>query len=138
MGKYLLPIEVSMNNELYSKNLDASYIFELNANRNSDYIYMNFFYHKKHYRVVYDVPQAKFYTVFVGREPEGIKNDIDGGATFWPMWFASDKMIGVLSVDALEESYADSKIKALYDQFKKYDNPVLQIASQTTNNAKFR
>ena len=74
MGKYLLPIEVSMNNELYSKNLDASYIFEL-----------NFFYHKKHYRMVYDVPQATFYTVFVGREPEGIKNDIDGGATFWPI-----------------------------------------------------
>ena len=62
-----------MNNELYSKNLDASYIFEL-----------NFFYRKKYYRVVYDV-QAKFYTVFVGREPEGIKNDIDGGATFWPI-----------------------------------------------------
>ena len=35
--------------------------------------------------MVYDVPQATFYTVFVGREPEGIKNDIDGGATFWPI-----------------------------------------------------
>ena len=138
MGKYLLPIEVSMNNELYSKNLDASYIFELNASRNADFVYMNFFYHKKHYRVVYDVPRAKFYTVFVGRKPEGIKNDIDGGATFWPMWFDADKMIGALSVDALEESYADDKIEALYDQFKEYDNPVLQIASRSTINAKFR
>ena len=99
MGKYLLPMELSMNNELYNKNLNSSYIFELNANRISDFIYMNFFYKKKHYRVVYDIVHAKFYTVFVGHEPKGIKNDLDGGATFWPMWFASDRMIGVVPAD---------------------------------------
>ena len=63
MGKYLLPMEVSMNNELYNKNLKSSYIFELNANRVSDFIYMNF--------------------------------------------------------------CLDSKIEVLYDNFRKYDNPVL-------------
>ena len=127
MGKYLLPMEVSMNNELYNKNLNSSYIFELNANRISDFIYMNFFYKKKHYRVVYDIVHAKFYTVFVGHEPKGIKNDLDGGATFWPMWFASDRMIGVVPADELEDTYIDSKIKVLYDNFRDYDNPVLQI-----------
>ena len=127
MGKYLLPMEVSMNNELYNKNLNSSYIFELNANRISDFIYMNFFYKKKHYRVVYDIVHAKFYTVFVGHEPKGIKNDLDGGATFWPMWFASDRMIGVVPADELEDTYVDSKIKVLYDNFRDYDNPVLQI-----------
>lgn len=127
MGKYLLPMEVSMNNELYNKNLNSSYIFELNANRISDFIYMNFFYKKKHYRVVYDIVHAKFYTVFVGHEPKGIKNDLDGGATFWPMWFASARMIGVVPADELEDTYVDSKIKVLYDNFRDYDNPVLQI-----------
>ena len=127
VGKYLLPMEVSMNNELYNKNLNSSYIFELNANRISDFIYMNFFYKKKHYRVVYDIVHAKFYTVFVGHEPKGIKNDLDGGATFWPMWFASDRMIGVVPADELEDTYVDSKIKVLYDNFRDYDNPVLQI-----------
>ena len=127
MGKYLLPMEVSMNNELYNKNLNSSYIFELNANRISDFIYMNFFYRKKRYRVVYDIVRAKFYTVFVGHEPKGIKNDLDGGATFWPMWFASDRMIGVVPADELEDTYVDSKIKVLYDNFRNYDNPVLQI-----------
>ena len=127
MGKYLLPMEVSMNNELYNKNLNSSYIFELYANRVSDFIYMNFFYRKKRYRVVYDIVHAKFYTVFVGREPKGIKNDLDGGATFWPMWFASDRMIGVVPADELEDTYVDSKIKVLYDNFRNYDNPVLQI-----------
>lgn len=127
MGKYLLPMEVSMNNELYNKNLNSSYIFELNANRISDFIYMNFFYKRKHYRVVYDIVHAKFYTVFVGHEPKGIKNDLDGGATFWPMWFASDRMIGVVPADELEDTYVDSKIKVLYDNFRDYDNPVLQI-----------
>ena len=127
MGKYLLPMEVSMNNELYNKNLNSSYIFELNANRISDFIYMNFFYKRKHYRVVYDIVHAKFYTVFVGHEPKGIKNDLDGGATFWPMWFASDRMIGVVPTDELEDTYVDSKIKVLYDNFRDYDNPVLQI-----------
>ena len=127
MGKYLLPMEVSMNNELYNKNLNSSYIFELNANRISDFIYMNFFYKRKHYRVVYDIVHAKFYTVFVGHEPKGIKNDLDGGATFWPMWFASDRMIGVVPADELEDTYVDSKIKVLYDNFRNYDNPVLQI-----------
>lgn len=127
MGKYLLPMEVSMNNELYNKNLNSSYIFELNANRISDFIYMNFFYKRKHYRVVYDIVHAKFYTVFVGHEPKGIKNDLDGGTTFWPMWFASDRMIGVVPADELEDTYVDSKIKVLYDNFRDYDNPVLQI-----------
>ena len=127
MGKYLLPMELSMNNELYNKNLNSSYIFELNANRISDFIYMNFFYKRKHYRVVYDIVHAKFYTVFVGHEPKGIKNDLDGGATFWPMWFASDRMIGVVPADELEDTYVDSKIKVLYDNFRDYDNPVLQI-----------
>ena len=128
MGKYLLPMEVSMNNELYSKNLNSSYIFELNANRVSDFIYMNFFHRNKRYRVVYDIAHAKFYTVFVGREPKGIKNDLDGGATFWPMWFASDRMIGVVPTDELKENYIDSKTEVWYDNFRKYDNPVLQIA----------
>lgn len=127
MGKYQLPMEVSMNNELYNKNLDSSYIFELNANHVSDFIYMNFFYQKKRYRVVYDIPHTKFYTVFVGREVQGIKNDLDGGATFWPMWFASDRMIGVVPTDELDGTYTDSRIEALYDKFKDYDNPVLQI-----------
>ena len=127
MGKYLLPMEVSMNNELYNKNLNSSYIFELNANRVSDFIYMNFFHRNKRYRVVYDIAHAKFYTVFVGREPKGIKNDLDGGATFWPMWFASDRMIGVVPADELEDTHPDSKIEVLYDNFRNYDNPVLQI-----------
>ena len=127
MGKYLLPMEVSMNNELYNKNLNSSYIFELNANHVSDFIYMNFFHRNKRYRVVYDIAHAKFYTVFVGREPKGIKNDLDGGATFWPMWFASDRMIGVVPADELEDTHPDSKIEVLYDNFRNYDNPVLQI-----------
>jgi hypothetical protein len=120
-------MEVSMNNELYNKNLNSSYIFELNANRVSDFIYMNFFHRNKRYRVVYDIAHAKFYTVFVGREPKGIKNDLDGGATFWPMWFASDRMIGVVPTDELEDIHPDSKIEVLYDDFRNYDNPVLQI-----------
>ena len=116
LGNHLLPIEVSMNNELYNKHLDAPYVFELKANRFEDFVYMSFFYQKKNRRVVYDISTGKFYTVFVGREPEGIDNDLDGGATFWPLWFAKDKLIGVLPDDALE-------MKELME----YDNPVLQI-----------
>ena len=116
LGNHLLPTEVSMNNELYNKNLDAPYVFELKANRFGDFVYMSFFYQKKNRRVVYDMNTGKFYTVFVGREPEGIDNDLDGGATFWPLWFAKDKLIGVLPDDALE-------MKELME----YDNPVLQI-----------
>lgn len=116
LGDHLLPVEVSMNNELYNKNLDAPYVFELKANRFEDFVYMSFFYQKKNRRVVYDMDTDKFHTVFVGREPEGIDNDMDGGATFWPLWFAKDKLIGVLPDDALET-----------EEFKEYDNPVLQI-----------
>ena len=58
----------------------------------------------------------------------GGKNDLDGGATFWPMWFTSGRMIGVVPTDELEENYIDSKTEVLYDNFRKYDNPVLQIA----------
>lgn len=116
LGDHLLPVEVSMNNELYNKNLDGPYVFELKANRFEDLVYMSFFYQKKNRRVVYDINTAKFYTVFVGREPEGIDNDMDGGATFWPLWFAKDKLIGVLPEDALEMK-----------EWMEYDNPVLQI-----------
>lgn len=87
-----------------------------------------FYYMNKRYRVIYDIAYAKFYTVFVGREPKGIKNGLDGGATFWPMWFTSDRMIGVVPTDELEENCIDSKTEVLYDNFRKYDNPVLQIA----------
>ena len=87
-----------------------------------------FYYMNKRYRVVYDIAHAQFYTVFVGREPKGGKNDLDGGATFWPMWFTSDRMIGVVPTDELEENYIDRKAEVLYDNFRKYDNPVLQIA----------
>lgn len=116
LGNHLLPVEVSMNNELYNKNLDGPYVFELKTNRFGDFVYMSFFYQKKNRRVVYDMNTGKFYTVFVGREPEGINNDLDGGATFWPLWFTKDKLIGVLPDDAL-------KMKELME----YDNPVLQI-----------
>mgnify|MGYP003306450650 FL=1 len=116
LGNHLLPIEVSMNNELYNKHLDAPYVFELKANRFEDFVYMSFFYQKKNRRVVYDISTGKFYTVFVGREPKGIDNDLDGGSTFWPLWFTKDKLIGVLPDDALE-------MKELME----YDNPVLQI-----------
>lgn len=127
MGSHLLPIEVSMNNELYNRGLNSSYVFELKANEKAGLIFMSFFYQKKHFRVVYDIVSDKFYTIFIGREPEGITNDLDGGASFWPMWYASDKMIGVITPDALEMEYADSSIKELYDGFREYDNPVLQI-----------
>ena len=43
------------------------------------------------------------------------------------MWFASDEMIGVLTPDAFEMEYTDSSIQELYDGFKEYDNPVLQV-----------
>ena len=43
------------------------------------------------------------------------------------MWYASDRMIGVVPADELEDTYVDSKIKVLYDNFRDYDNPVLQI-----------
>ena len=49
-------------------------------------------------------------------EAKGIDNDLDGGSTFWPLWFTKDKLIGVLPDDALE-------MKELME----YDNPVLQI-----------
>lgn len=127
MGSHLLPLEVSMNNELYNRSLNSSYVFELQASGKAGLIFMSFFYQKKHYRVIYDIVAEKFYTVFVGREPEGIMNDLDGGASFWPMWYSSDKMIGVITPDALEMEYADSSIKELYDEFSEYDNPVLQI-----------
>lgn len=127
LGEHRLPVEVSMNNELYNKSLDKPYVFELNANRNAGFVYMSFFYQKKHHRVVYGMDEDKFHTVSVGREPEGITNDLDGGATFWPLWFASDRIIGVLSIDALDMEYTDDRIRTLYNKFKEYDNPVLQI-----------
>ena len=37
-------------------------------------------------------------------------------------------MIGVVPTVELEENYIDSKTEVLYDNFRKYDNPVLQIA----------
>ena len=43
------------------------------------------------------------------------------------MWFASDRMIGVVPTDELEDTHPDSKIEVLYDNFRNYDNPVLQI-----------
>lgn len=127
MGSHLLPIEVSVNNELYNHSLNSSYIFELQANGTDDFIYMSFFYQKEHYRVIYDIVGSKFYTVSIGREPKGVTNDLDGGASFWPMWFASDEMIGVVTPDAFEMEYTDSSIQELYDGFKEYDNPVLQV-----------
>ena len=77
--------------------------------------------------MLYDMVERKFYTVFKGRYPEGMANDLDGGASFWPLWIDGDRAIGFMSPESLEEDYEDERIKALYESFKEYDNPVLQV-----------
>ena len=127
LGKYLLPLESSMNVELYNQSLNSPYVFELNSCRMDNMVYISFFYQKKSYRLVYDVVQKTIYTAFVGSSPQGVANDLDGGANFWPLWFTSDKMIGMMTTDMLDMEYEDVGVKDLYERLRKFDNPVLQI-----------
>ena len=127
LGKYLLPVEYAVNNELYNQHLNDAYIFELNSGIGKGHVYLNFFFKMEHYRVVYDMAKQKFYTVFKGRYPQGIVNDMDGGASFWPLWFTHTGMIGVIMPEDLEAEDMDNDVKKLYEKFKEYDNPVLQV-----------
>ncbi len=127
LGKYLLPLESSMNVELYNQSLNSPYVFELNSCRMDNMVYISFFYQKNSYRVVYDIIKKTIYTAFVGSNPQGVTNDLDNGANFWPLWFESGKMIGVMSTDMLDMEYEDVRVKDLYERLKKCDNPVLQI-----------
>ena len=124
-GEYLLPKEVAGNTNLYNNNLTSSYIFELNTVQARRFVYLSFFYKMEHYRVVYDMILSAFYTISVGRKPKGIINDMDGGASFWPLWFESNCVVGVISPELLDCS--DEKTKVIYEKFKTMDNPVLQI-----------
>lgn len=61
------------------------------------------------YRILYNSDSNLFYTVFKGKYPTGIENDIDNKYPFWPVYIKDDWAIGIISP-------ADSE----------YDNPVLQ------------
>lgn len=127
LGDYRLPRHIASSTEQYNKHLNAPYVFELNMMEWGNYVYLNFFFRMEHYRVLYDMVERKFYTVFKGRYPEGMANDLDGGASFWPLWIDGDRAIGFMSPESLEEDYEDERIKALYESLKEYDNPVLQV-----------
>ena len=77
--------------------------------------------------MVYDTVEKEFYTIFKGRYPEGVVNDIDKGASFWPMWIDEDRAVGFISLDTLEEGCENEQTNALYESFRDYDNPVLQV-----------
>lgn len=126
-GDYLLPKNIAVNTELYNKNLGSRYLFELNAKRADNWVYMSYFYNKEHNRVLYNFDSKTFYTVSRGRDLKGITNDIDNGASFWPSWIDSGVAIGSIDVENLEDDFS-GEINEKYQRFKMYDNPVLQIA----------
>ena len=125
-GKYALPKNIAVNTELYNKNLSSHYIFELNAKRMGEWVYMSFFYNKDHYRVAYNLRSKSFYTISKGRDLMGIENDVDHGASFWPLWIDSGVVIGSMDVETLEEDFSD-ELNEKYEKFKQNDNPVLQL-----------
>ena len=126
-GGYRLPGDIASNTALYNRNLNAPYLFELNVQRMRNWVFLSFFYRQEHYRVVYDISSRSFHTVFRGRYPTGITNDIDDGASFWPLWVSEGMMIGCISPEMLDEDYPDGSIQEKYREFQSYDNPVLQI-----------
>ncbi|WP_299233236.1 6-bladed beta-propeller [uncultured Bacteroides sp.] len=126
-GDHLLPKDIAVNTELYNKNLDSQYLFELNARRIENWVYMSYFYNKEHNRVIYNLNSKSFYTISKGRDLKGIANDIDNGASFWPSWVDSGVAIGSIDIESLEGNFP-SEINEKYKMFKMYDNPVLQIA----------
>lgn len=122
-GKYTMPKEVAINTRLYNDNLNSSYIFELQTILIDKFVFLSFFHKMESYRVVYDMTLSRFYTVSKGRKPVGIVNDMKEGIPFWPLWTCSDKIIGVVPSDIMEENHTS----AFCAEFKSYDNPILQI-----------
>ena len=123
-GKYMLPRNVASNTQLYGENLNSSYVFELQTVFMEKFVFLNFFHNMEHYRIVYDITSSKFYAISKGRESVGIVNDIEGNISFWPLWNSSDKIIGVVPSDFIEENSSDD----FYLNLNSYDNPILQIA----------
>lgn len=126
LGNYLLPKDIAVNTELYNKNIDSQYLFELNVKHIDNWVYISYFYNKEHYRVVYDINSKSFYTISKGRNLKGITNDIDNGASFWPLWVDSHAAIGNINPETFEDDFSID-ISEKYQKFKMYDNPVLQI-----------
>lgn len=112
LGRYLLPIDVAINTEKYNKHLNSSYIYELKFQQYNKWVFIDFFYKMENYRVLYNLLNKKFYTIFRGKFPEGIFNDIDGSLSFWPIYKINDESaIGVINSVNMNED----------------DNPVLQL-----------
>lgn len=127
LDDYQLPRHIAVSTEQYNKHLNDPYVYELNLMEWGNYVYLSFFFRMEHYRVVYDTVEKEFYTIFKGRYPEGVVNDIDKGASFWPMWIDEDRAVGFISPDTLEEGCENEQTNALYESFRDYDNPVLQV-----------
>lgn len=120
-GKYKLPYNIGSNVESYNKNLNSSYIFEPHLHKCKNLMFINFFFKMNNYRILYDSDSNLFYTVFKGKYPTGIENDIDNKYPFWPVYIKDDWAIGIISP-------ADSE----------YDNPVLQKIKIHKHKAEFR
>ena len=109
-GEYKLPYNIGSNTKSYNKNLDSPYIFEPYVQKYKNVLFINFFFKMNNYRVLYDLSNKSFHTIFKGKYPVGIENDIDGSSPFWPIYIKDEWAVGIAN-------FNDTK----------HDNPVLQI-----------
>ncbi len=118
-GKYKLPYKIGSNVESYNENLNSSYIFEPRFYKCQNLIFINFFFKMNNYQLLYNSDKNVFFTVFKGKYPVGIENDIDNGPPFWPVYIKGDRAVGIATAFNSE-----------------YDNPVLQVINIALENKK--
>ena len=129
LGGFMLPYDIAVNSLDYSKSLNSDYVFELKHQKSQNLHFLSFFYKMEHYRVIYDSYKEKFYTVFKGKYPKGIENNWDDGASFWPLWISGqNKIVGVINSIDEELKNTDGSFSQ-FQEFTKYDNPILQIVT---------
>lgn len=126
-GKYKLTNEIASNTGLYNKNLNSPYIFEPNIKSFSPFFYIDFFFEMENYRLVYDYENSSFHQISRGRERGSIKNDIDSGIDFWPLFINGDYLVNVIYSHQFEDDKQSDFPQSLQELFIKNDNPVLQI-----------
>lgn len=128
-GKYKLPKEIASNVELYDKNIRNPYIFQPRTKLAYPYCFIDFFFEMNTVRLVYDFRKDQFFDIFYGplKGLKGIKNDIDSGSTFWPSFVGEDYIAGIIPPHLFDIETDNEQTKKLYDSFRKYDNPVLQL-----------
>jgi hypothetical protein len=128
-GKYRLPKRIASNLELYNQNLNSPYIYEPRVNRSYPLCFIEFTFEKNRVRLMYDMRTKEFFDVSKSEAKyrEGMKNDIDGGCSFWPYFMNGNLLVSVIMPDGLEKDYPNKATQERYRSFIEFDNPVLQI-----------